>query len=436
MKKTILFSILLLSISLLSCKKYLEVKPYDYVLNDDNVISDKASVETAVRGAYRSLATLNYGNAFQRTVLQSGLDVRSINNGQTDLNTINFDLRSDIAFLSEFWSNNYNTINRANLVIDKAPSVTDANLTPALRNQLIGEAYFIRALSYFDLTRLFGGVQIFLKPTKIVEDKLGVPRSSKTAVYAQVLDDLNQAEALLPTTVTRNRATKYTVYALKARLYLYDNKFEEAEAEASKVLAVTASYKLNKPFVLATGTTESILELSFDVNNLNPAFNLWNGTNRTLEPKAVLHNLLNDSLVGGGRKILSRKTGNNIFGGIFASNVSPFYVLRTAEVVLIRAEARAKKASPDLTGALSDLNSVRARSAIPNTTATTQDEIILAIENERRVEFALEPHRWFDLVRTDRALAVLNLNNPNKYIYPIPGSELRIDPSLTQNPGY
>lgn len=436
MKKTILFSILLLSISLLSCKKYLEVKPYDYVVNDDNVISDKASLETAVRGAYRSLATLNYGSNFQKTILLSGLDVRSINNGQTDLNTINFDLRSDIAFLSEFWSNNYNTINRANLVIDKAASVTDANLTPALKNQLIGEAYFIRALSYFDLTRLFGGVQIFLKPTKLVEDKLGVARSSKAAVYAQVLDDLSQAEALLPATVNRNRATKYAVYALRARIYLYDNRYEEAEAEANKVLAVTASYKLNKPFALAAGTTESILELSFDVNNLNPAFTLWNGTNRTLEPKAALHNLLNDSLVGGGRKILSKKTGTNLFGGIFANNTSPFYVLRTAEVVLIRAEARAKKASPDLTGALSDLNAVRSRSAIPNSTAVTQDEIILAIENERRVEFALEPHRWFDLVRTGRAPVVLNLKDPNKYIFPIPGSELRVDPSLTQNPGY
>jgi hypothetical protein len=76
------------------------------------------------------------------------------------------------------------------------------------------------------------------------------------------------------------------------------------------------------------------------------------------------------------------------------------------------------------------------RSNVPASTAQTQADILLAIENERRVEFALEPHRWFDIVRTGRAPAVFNLNDPNKYIFPIPGGEILVDPSLEQNPGY
>lgn len=434
MKKLAFITILILGTTLQSCKKYLEVPSYNQV-SDENTIFDSASAQTAVRGAYRGLASLNYSSTFQNIVLQSGGDVRSINNAQTDLNVVNYDLRSDIPLLLTLWSNNYNTINRANYIIAKVPSVTDINLTPALKNQLLGEGYFIRALSYFDLARLFGNVQIFLTPTYKVSDKLGVAKSTQVQVYAQVLDDLNKAEALLPATIVRNRATKYTVYALRARLNLYLKNYEAAEADASSVLANTG-YKLIAPFALAAGTTESVLELSYNTTDLNPAFSLWNGNNRALEPKATLHVLLNDPTVGGGRKILSTQIGSGIYGGISPTNVSAGYVIRTAEVVLIRAEARAKKATPDLVGALNDLNQVRVRSGVGNSTAVSQADIILAIENERRVEFALEPQRWFDLARTGRAPAVLNLNDPNKYVFPIPGAEILANPALTQNPGY
>lgn len=434
MKKILILITVIAGISLQSCKKYLEVPSYNQV-SDENTIFDAASAQTAVRGAYRGLASLNYSSTFQNVVLQSGGDVRSINNAQTDLNVINYSLRSDIPLLLTLWANNYNTINRANHIIQKVPGVTDINLTPALKDQLLGEGYFIRAISYFDLARLFGNVPIFLTPTNVVADKVGTPKRTQAQVYAQVLDDLNKAEALLPATVVRNRATKFTVYALRARLNLYLQKYQEAENDASLVLA-NAGYKLNTPFALAAGTTESVLELSYNTTDLNPAFSLWNGNNRALEPKATLYNLLNDPAVGGGRKILATKTGTAIFGGISPTNVSAGYVIRTAELFLIRAEARAKKATPDLTGALADLNAVRVRSGIAASTAATADDILLAVENERRVEFALEPQRWFDLVRTGRAPAVLSLSDANKYIFPIPGAEILANPALVQNPGY
>jgi hypothetical protein len=434
MRKTVYITMLLLGALLQSCNKYLDVPSYNQV-SDANTIFDSASAQTAVRGAYRGLASLNYSATFQNIVLQSGGDIRSINNAQTDLNVINYDLRSDIPLLLTLWSNNYNTINRANYIIAKVPGVVDINLTPALRSQLLGEGYFIRALSYFDLARLFGNVQLFLTPTYKVSDKLGVAKSTQAQVYAQVLDDLNKAEALLPATIVRNRATKYTVYALRARLNLYLQKYEDAETDANSILANTG-YKLITPFNLAAGTTESVLELSYNTTDVNPAFSLWNGNNRALEPKATLHALLNDPNVGGGRKILSTQIGSGIYGGISPTNTSAGYVIRTAELYLIRAEARVKKTVPDLTGALSDLNQVRNRSGLTNSTAVTPGNILLAIENERRVEFALEPQRWFDLVKTGRAPAVLNLNDPNKYIFPIPGAEILTNPALTQNPGY
>ncbi|QNF33349.1 RagB/SusD family nutrient uptake outer membrane protein [Adhaeribacter swui] len=435
MKKILIYPALLLSMLLFSCENFLEVESFDRV-SDENTIFDKSSAETAVRGAYRSLASLNYSSGFQNTILQAGGDVRSLNNAQTDLNIINYSLRSDIGFLSTYWANFYNTINRANHVIDKVPAVTDVKLTADLKNQLLGEAYFIRAYSYFDLGRIFGNVPIYLTPTKVVADKLGVPKSSQAEVYAQALADLNKAETLLPATVVRHRATKFTVYALRARLNLYLNNYEQAENDANSVLANT-SYQLVKPFSLAAGTPESVLEFSYSVTDLNTGYGLWNTSNRQLEPKAVIHNLLNDPTVGGDRKILSvPNAAGQFIGGIYPTNTSAAYGIRTAELYLIRAEARAKKLDPDLTGALSDLNAIRARANVPNSTVANPEEIILAIENERRVEFALEPHRWFDIVRTGRAPAVFNLNDPNKYIFPIPAGEILADPTLAQNPGY
>ncbi|MEJ2882054.1 RagB/SusD family nutrient uptake outer membrane protein [Pedobacter sp. GR22-6] len=434
--KILLVLVLFVSISSSSCKKFLEERPYD-TIPDDNTIYDKSSAEAAVRGAYRALASLNYGAGFQNTILQSGGDIKSLNNAQTDLNVINYDLRSDIAFLSTYWGNFYNTINRSNHIIEKLPGVTDIKLTLAQRDQLLGEAYFIRAISYFDLARTFGNVQLFLSPTKVVADKLGVKQSTAAQVYAQVLDDLNKAEPLLQTTVLRNRVSKSTVNALRARLYLYTKKYTEAEADANIVLSNTA-YKLIKPFALAAGTTESILELSYSVNDVNAGYAQWNTSNRALEPKPAIHNLLNDPNVGGDRKLLSvRNSAGQFIGGIYPTNTSAGYLIRTAEIHLIRAEARILKTSPDLQGAIDDLNAVRTRANVPALSNTlSKEDILLAIENERRVEFALEPFRWFDIVRTGRAAAVFNLSDPNKYIFPIPAGEILADPSLVQNPGY
>ena len=418
-----------------SCEKFLEVESFDRI-SDDNTIFDRASAETAVRGAYSSIASSSYGSSFQSTILLAGHDIRSLANAQTDLNIINQDLRSDIAFLSNYWGNFYSAINRANHVIEKVPGVDDVSLTNELRNQLLGEAYFIRALSYFDLGRVFGNVPIYLTPTYTIQDKLGISQSSQEEVYSQAISDLNQAIDLLPTTVIRNRARRSTAYALRARVNLYLKKYEAAETDATQVLD-NPNYQLIQPFRLAAGTTESVLELSYNDNNRNPAFGSWNTSNRQLEPKGEIHTLLNDPNIGGGRKILSVQNSlGELIGSIYPTNTSSAYLIRTAEVFLIRAEARASKATPDFVGAVADLNKVRDRSEIPLLTSKDKDEILLAIEEERRVEFALEPHRWFDLTRTGRAAEELGASDARKYIFPIPESEILADPSLVQNPSY
>jgi hypothetical protein len=118
-----------------------------------------------------------------------------------------------------------------------------------------------------------------------------------------------------------------------------------------------------------------------------------------------------------------------------ATDDDPAYLLRIAEMYLIRAEARARQ--NNLSGGLADLNAVRARAEAPaNNTAQSQESLLLAVEEERRVEFAFEPHRWYDLVRTGRAQAVLGVQNAQRLLMPLPVIDLQANPNLQQNPGY
>jgi len=99
---------------------------------------------------------------------------------------INHNVTADNASVAGTWASIYQTINRANHIIEKVPAVTDATFTAEKKNQLLGEAYFVRALAYFDLARTWGGVQLVLTPTKLPTDNEGIRRSSVTETYAQV----------------------------------------------------------------------------------------------------------------------------------------------------------------------------------------------------------------------------------------------------------
>jgi hypothetical protein len=120
-----------------------------------------------------------------------------------------------------------------------------------------------------------------------------------------------------------------------------------------------------------------------------------------------------------------------------AQRDDPAYIIRLAEIYLIRAEARAHLPGKEAE-ALADLNAVRARADLGNLTLTAADDILLAIEAERGIELAFEAHRWFDLVRTRRADDVLGITDERKWLFPIPFVEINADPDLAndQNPGY
>ncbi len=200
------------------------------------------------------------------------------------------------------------------------------------------------------------------------------------------MSDLNTAETLLPATTVRDRATQKTVRALRSRLYLYLKQWPQAEADATTIIADSTNYKLVNPyntFFTQTNTTESVFELSYSLSYPNPMYGNWKkGGNYT--PNTSIVTLLQDPLQGGNRNAILLTSGTSILGNLYplSTGTNPVYVIRIAELFLIRAEARAEQDS--LTGALSDLNAVRNRAGLANSTAATQADILLAIENERQ----------------------------------------------------
>jgi hypothetical protein len=432
---------------LTSCKKDLVQTPNN-ALSNGTAIVDAGTANAAIVGTYSSLSSANYYGTYYPTLGTMPAD-NVIFNGtlsqylQLDQNAIPPDNVATVSAYQQI----YKTINSANSVIAYVPGVKDPTLTATLKNTILGEAYFIRALGYFDLGRGWGGVQLQVKPTASLDDIKGITRSSLADTYTQVQADLIQAEQLLPDDgTTRNRAQKSAARALHARLDLYRQNWDSAEYYASEVIA-NPKYVLVTPyskfFTTPFGTTESVFELTYTNNSKNSFWNLWYpstlGGQYTLKPSSSIVTKLNDPAAGGTRKAVLAGTGASVYGVLYntaSTSTDPAYVIRIAELYLIRAEARAQK--NDLSGALADLNVIRARAGVPASTAASQADLLLAIENENSVEFAFEAHRWFDLVRTKRAGAVLGITNTDYWLFPLPLSDVLSDPDLggKNNPGY
>jgi hypothetical protein len=437
----------LIVVALSSCEKFLEVEPKSSI-SDEQTIVDKGSSETAIRAVYEASRSY-YGTSFQSIAYLSGDNVQWTGSQSQVQEFINHKVNAENSTVSGVWNGIYSTINRANHVIAKVPLVADPLLTAALKSQITGEAYFIRALAYFDLARTWGGAPIITKPTLAATDNRGIAKSTQAQVYSQALADLELAEPLLPLTTDRYRATRKTVWALKSRYYLYLKDWVKAEEFADKVISDVANYELIKPYnsfffpESKRGTKESVFEFYYSANETNGHRGQWqpqaNGGTRQWAPNDAFVALVNDPAIGGSRNTLVAKDNQNRwYGNLYyrSPGTDPTYVIRIAELYLIRAEARAQQGAAKLTAARADLNAVRDRSALGATPATTQSDILLAIENERRFEFAFEAHRWFDLVRTGRAGAVLNVTDPNRLLMPIPIDQIQVDNALIQNPGY
>lgn len=441
---------LAVTFTLSSCEKFLEIDPR-ISTSDQVTINDENSAHTAVRGIYNQLQSDGYyGYTFQTIGFFSGDNIEYTGSQIVNQSLTNHSVRADLPALATAWTAIYNTINRANNVIAKVPALSvTPTFTDAVRNQLVGEAYFLRALSYFDLGRTWGGVQLVLVPTSSSSNLENLKRSSLADTYRQVLADLIKAEELLPNSTNRIRATRKTVWALRARYHLYREEWKEAITYASKLIDDKSNYNLLTPYSSffadnASGTNESILELYYTTNVVNTQAYQWQpsikGGVGWIRPSMGIVNLLNNKSIAGTRQSLISKVVlngvDNWFGNLYyrTNGTDPAFLIRIAELYLIRAEAYAQ--DNDIAKSLADLNVIRKRADIQELNIADKATLLLAIEQENRIEFAFENHRWYDLVRTRRAKTVLGIDEDFRLLLPIPYAQILIDKNLEQNPQY
>lgn len=439
-----LIPLALIASATLACDGLLDVQPVDRISNE-KAITDAASARAALTGAYAAmtdgdyyaggllfLGDLSADNAEHTGTLQSYADV-----GRNQL-------KADNGQIEGTWAALYDAINRANVVLRDVPGVPGLNA--AQRADILGQAYFLRALHYHNLVKLWGDVPLVLAPPATLTEAAAVTRAPVADVYAQILEDLDSAAARLGAAPNSHTAGIGAVQALRSRVMLYQGDWAGAQTAAEAVgdlgYALAPSYSSLFEGDAAT-TPEDILRVVFTAVDYNIMGYYYidqacGGGRGEIAPTADLQAAYDASDTRLDWTIQD-SGGGNLCGTKYPTTIGAEDVLaiRYGEVLLNLAEAMAQQ--DDLDGAVDTYNRLRARAGAPQDTlgtqVTTKQDVLDAIWHERRVELALEGDRWPDLVRTGRATTVLSIP-ATQTLYPIPQSERAVAPNLTQNPGY
>lgn len=444
----------------LSCDSILEKEPLNQVI-ESKVITDQQSANAAVAGLYSELQSEEYYGFNFLIIGDVSSDIAQ------SIGTWDFYREMDTYEVSaagntendNFYTSAYSTINIANNILEKIPELS--NVSSEDKEPMLGAAYFVRALALFDLTRLYGGVPgvvgtmgvpIVTEATNSLSEIQYPDRPTLEKSYTAIEEDLLTALGLLPESSDKSIASKGTARALLSRLYLYMREYDKVIEYSDDVIS-DPNYLLNPDFedVFATKLgAESIFELNFNSSDQSGIRNWYNPNGgrgdltthqsfyqeATANPNDVRGEVFGFSESNGHFQTKYKKPGG----------IDNIIILRLAEMYLNRAEARVY--TNDLEGAISDLNKIRTRAGIEEINpSSTKEELIKAIKQENKLEFAFEGHRYFDLMRTGDILEVLQnierMNGPavslpeiGRAVFPIPNFELDANKNLTQNEAY
>jgi starch-binding outer membrane protein, SusD/RagB family len=441
--------ILGVAVFMLSCDNFIEKQPIDQ-LSQATFFTDVATTRTAVIGAYRSLtSSFKYGQAFIVIPEFAAGHMVHISGFPEYVEYQNFNIRIDNPWALNIWTASYATINAANNIIFFAPEIPGYGANTELQN-LVREARFLRALSYFNLVRAWGDVPLILIPTsqQTTSGDLRVSRNAVGEIYAAIIGDLTQALDLPLTSsgTGKGRATGMAARALLSKVYLYDGNFAQAAQLAEEVLA-NSSYMLVEDFStiwLTENSAESIFELQFDqqtpnafVQNANPASRQEFFASEAALSVFDQNDLRRDFTI---RRAADNTGREQLYVGKYRNFNPPGQnvpILRLGEVYLIHAEASAKAASSVTASSLERLNLIRQRAGLaPVTGIVSVEAFTRAVQEEKRREMMFEFETWFDLTRTGLASDILGVPSAQKYRFPIPQLELDLNRNLVQNPGY
>lgn len=468
--KKITTAILLAGIAFSSCKRLVEIGPPTTQVGLDQAFASDGTATSAVLGIYNASFTRDVlfplsempglsANELQNNVSNPPFDEFKTNSISINNSVINYVL----------WAYSYSTIAQANAMLDGITRST--GLSAPVKNQLTGEVKVWRAFINMYLVNMFGDV-----PLPLTDDPLAnatLARTPAAQVWAQIIKDLTEAQGVLtdayPATL-RARINRQTANALLARAYLYQQQWANAETAASNVIN-SGIYSLNKDLNTTFSNTSNeviwqlatLTGISTYTTNRDANGGSYAAAAGTI-PAVTLTDTLYNSLETGDQRKTSWVAATDIGGKnykvitkyklrVLASGTTTgneFNVmLRLAEQYLIRAEARARQGN--LSGAIADVDTIRARAGLPVLdNSISQANLLLAIEKERKAElFGEWGHRWFDLKRTPaisgggktRADEVIGGMRPATWtstdiLYPIPDGQRVANPALTQNPGY
>lgn len=444
-------------VSFCSCDSFVEVNLPKSQLTSETVFEDYNTASAALTEIYagiRDKGILTGGGLGISNQLGNYADEITSTTNPTNLSFYFYNnaLLPTSTYVALYWNSAYNQIYAANAVMEGIQA--SKNLTLAQKNQLQGEALFIRALIHFYLVNIFGDVPYINQTDYKINST--VARTPADDLYSFITDDLELSASLLSSTylsADRTRPNALTVRALLARIYLYRGAYPEASNMASAVLNQDTMFKLES---IAAAFLLTSKETIWQLQSANPGQNTAEAAYFvfTVSPPPLIS--LSDELVNSFTapdlrrsswiKSVSNTTSTWYHAYKYKENANTSasreysIVFRLAEQYLIRAEARAMQG--DLIGAKEDLNKVRHRANLKDTEAITQQEIVDAVLQERRWELFTEyGHRFFDLKRTGKLDSTLESIKSgwetSDRLFPIPHTELSANPNLKpQNPGY
>lgn len=483
MKKFQLYFALLAAAVASACNKdFIDLPPISSA-SAGNFYKTAEDIKVGLNGAYASLQTGGITtNSYVFGEISSDNTYPVASGSVTDQDEFDrFYIRTTNPFIAGRWNDGYNAISRINTILERIEPI---QMDATLKQRYIAEAKFLRGYVYFVLVRTYGAIPLVTKSLLgNIEEAYDYGRNPVAEIYAQIETDLTEADANLPVSYTAaadiGRATKGAAKALLGKVLLTQKKFDRAAPKLKEVIDLniydTVPYADIFDITKKNGK-EAVFDVQFaaGMGEGNPwpnSFAPQNSGNAVIAFGGGGNNRPTQDLIdayepGDIRKDFSLATSyvnangqtiQDVYVRKYRSNPAlnndngnNIPIIRYADVVLMYAESLNELGYEADGEAMHYLNKIRLRARLPEKTGAeipNQEAFRLAMEQERRVEFAFEGHRWYDLVRTDRAITVINSKaaeinlvapiSANNLVAPIPQSQVEINRGkITQNPGY
>lgn len=454
-------------------------------IGEGNFYSNDAELNAAVVACYNGLqAPMPYEWMFTETRSDNARFHTTSTTSVANTAILHYDqstIETTDDNIYQYWLRTYNNIARCNAVLTHIDAVTD----PARRAQYAGEARFIRAYHYFNLVRLFG-------PVVLVTDRISAEeakkhdRSSLDEVYTFISEDLQFAADTLPTSypdAEKGRVTCWAAKGLLAKVRMTQGYYDRTTADLLTDIIEHGHFSLQPTYAEVFDINNELNdEILFAIRYTSGGLGLGSPFANYFAPlqsgayvvngSGMGYNYPTDDLVSAYAPEDTRRdvtlalnyTNTDLGTTVDRRWVRKFWsdvvikndgdvdwpILRYADILLLNAEVQNELNGPD--AAKPFINMVRTRAGLAELTdCANKHQMRMAIEAERRLELAMENHRWFDLIRTHRVLEVMNNHwasetyyeavsvptlTEQKLLLPIPQREIDINQNLTQNVGY